>query len=137
VVAKRPVPAAKPRFATVGNTALRALYQDAEPFVAPMEELDIPMAERKSIQTLDECSCRWPIGDPQDAGFHFCGKNKVAGLPYCEFHARRAFQPPQARRGGGAGQGGRVAIPAVAQAPATEPAADVDAKADSDALAKA
>jgi GcrA cell cycle regulator len=102
-----------------------------------MEELDIPMAERKSIQTLDECSCRWPIGDPQDAGFHFCGKNKVAGLPYCEFHARRAFQPPQARRGGGAGQGGRVAIPAVAQAPATEPAADVDAKADSDALAKA
>jgi GcrA cell cycle regulator len=30
--------------------------------------------------------------------FHFCGKNKVPGLPYCEFHARRAFQPPQARR---------------------------------------
>jgi GcrA cell cycle regulator len=23
---------------------------------------------------------------------------KVAGLPYCEFHARRAFQPPQPRR---------------------------------------
>jgi GcrA cell cycle regulator len=32
------------------------------------------------------------------ADFHFCGKQKVAGLPYCEFHARRAFQPPQARR---------------------------------------
>ena len=32
------------------------------------------------------------------ADFHFCGKNKVPGLPYCEFHARRAFQPPQARR---------------------------------------
>ncbi len=137
VVAKRPVPAAKPRFANVGNTALRALYQDAEPYVAPMEELDIPMAERKSIQSLDECSCRWPIGDPQDAGFHFCGKNKVPGLPYCEFHARRAFQPPQARRGGGAGQGGRVAIPATVQATASEPAGDVETKADSDVLAKA
>ena len=93
---KRP---AKPRFAQIGNPALRALYQpDAEPYTPPAEELVIPLAERKTIQTLVECSCRWPIGDPQMADFHFCGKNKVPGLPYCEFHARRAFQPPQARR---------------------------------------
>ena len=82
-----------------GNPAFRALYQpEAEPYVPPVEELVIPLAERKTIQTLTECSCRWPIGDPQMADFHFCGKNKVPGLPYCEFHARRAFQPPQARR---------------------------------------
>lgn len=113
VAVKRPP--AKPRFANVGNTALRALYQESEPFVAPVEELVIPLAERRSIQTLEECSCRWPIGDPQEAEFHFCGKPKVTGLPYCEFHARRAFQPPQSRRGGGAGQTQRlptVAIPA-------------------------
>lgn len=93
--------ATKPRFAAApaGNPALRALYQpEAEPFVPSVEELVIPVAERKSIQTLVECSCRWPIGDPQMAEFHFCGKNKVPGLPYCEFHARRAFQPPQPRR---------------------------------------
>jgi len=90
---------AKPRFQQIGNPALRALYQpDAEPYQQPLEELDIPMAERKSIQTLTECSCRWPIGDPQTPEFHFCGKGKVRGLPYCEFHARRAFQPPQPRR---------------------------------------
>jgi GcrA cell cycle regulator len=92
-------PAAKPRFSTIGNPALRALYQpDADAYVPPVEELVIPLAERKSIQTLTECSCRWPIGDPQAAEFHFCGKDKVPGLPYCEFHARRAFQPPQPRR---------------------------------------
>ncbi|MGD9806630.1 MAG: GcrA family cell cycle regulator [Hyphomicrobiaceae bacterium] len=116
----RPVPAkrppAKPRFTNVGNTALRALYQDAEPYVAPVEELVIPMAERRSIQSLEECSCRWPIGDPQEADFHFCGKTKVAGLPYCEFHARRAFQPPQSRRSGGHVQ--RQPIPQIATAPA-------------------
>jgi GcrA cell cycle regulator len=90
---------AKSRFATLGNPALRALYHpEAEPFVPSVEELVIPLAERKSIQTLTECSCRWPIGDPQAGDFHFCGKNKVPGLPYCEFHARRAFQPPQPRR---------------------------------------
>jgi GcrA cell cycle regulator len=54
--------------------------------------------ERKYIQTLTETCCRWPIGDPQQSDFHFCGKKKVTGLPYCEVHARRAFQPPQARR---------------------------------------
>jgi GcrA cell cycle regulator len=89
----------KTRFAPQGNPALRALYQpEAEPFTSSVEELVIPLKERRTIQTLTECSCRWPIGDPQAADFHFCGKNKVAGLPYCEFHARRAFQPPQPRR---------------------------------------
>ncbi|MGD9785886.1 MAG: GcrA family cell cycle regulator, partial [Hyphomicrobiaceae bacterium] len=53
---------------------------------------------RKTIQTLAECHCRWPIGDPQSADFHFCGKEKVAGLPYCQFNARRAYQPPQSKR---------------------------------------
>lgn len=96
---KRPVPNGKSRFPQSGNPTVRALYHpEAEPFIPAVEELDIPMAERKTIQTLSECSCRWPIGDPQLAEFHFCGKNKVPGLPYCEFHARRAFQPPQARR---------------------------------------
>jgi GcrA cell cycle regulator len=89
----------KPRFANVGNPALRNLYLgDTEPYVPPAEELVIPLNERKYIQTLTDTCCRWPIGDPQLADFHFCGKKKIAGLPYCEVHARRAFQPPQARR---------------------------------------
>ncbi|CAN1723870.1 GcrA cell cycle regulator [Hyphomicrobium sp. 1Nfss2.1] len=89
---------AKTRMAQTGNPAFRALYQEADVYVPPAEEMVIPLNERKTIQTLTECSCRWPIGDPQASDFHFCGKNKVPGLPYCEFHARRAFQPPQARR---------------------------------------
>ena len=94
--AKRP---GKSRFGSIGNPALRALYHpEAEAYTPPVEELVIPMAERKTIQTLGDCNCRWPIGDPQLVDFHFCGKDKVTGLPYCEFHARRAFQPPQPRR---------------------------------------
>jgi len=64
----------------------------------PYEELVIPVAERKTIQTLDDDSCRWPIGDPQEQDFHFCGKTKLPGISYCEFHARHAYQPPQQRR---------------------------------------
>lgn len=97
-VAKRPV---KPKFAAVGNTALQRLYQaDVEPYVPSAEEVSIPLKERKSIQSLNECNCRWPIGDPQQTDFHFCGRDKMQGLPYCEVHARRAYQPPQPRRGG-------------------------------------
>ena len=90
---------AKPRFAPVGNVALRQPFQfEAEPYVSTYEELDIPVSERKSLLDLVEASCRWPIGDPQNAEFHFCNHSKIAGLPYCEFHARRAFQPVQPRR---------------------------------------
>ncbi|MBX9863485.1 MAG: GcrA cell cycle regulator [Hyphomicrobium sp.] len=109
----------KTRFAQQGNPALRALYQpEAEPYTPQAEELVIPMKERRSIQTLTECSCRWPIGDPQASDFHFCGKNKVNGLPYCEFHARRAFQPPQPRRR----EREIERLPALASASSKEPA---------------
>jgi len=69
-----------------------------EPYIRTFEELVIPLEERASILSLKETSCRWPIGDPQHDDFHFCGKGKLDGLPYCEFHARRAFQPAQNRR---------------------------------------
>jgi GcrA cell cycle regulator len=83
----------------IGNPIFRSLYlNDTEPYVPPAEEVLIPLNERKYIQTLTETCCRWPIGDPQQPDFHFCGKTKIPGLPYCEVHARRAFQPPQARR---------------------------------------
>ena len=110
---------AKPRFAQTGNTAFRALYQgDAEPYTPQFEELVIPEKERKYITTLTDSCCRWPIGDPQHADFHFCGKGKVTGLPYCEFHARRAFQPPQARRR----DMGHAALPPIVASPEPQPA---------------
>jgi len=94
--ARRPMKARLP--GSAASSPLRSLYLTDEPYVPPAEELVIPLAERKYIQTLTESSCRWPIGDPQQPEFHFCGKSKIPGLPYCEVHARRAFQPPQARR---------------------------------------
>ncbi len=114
---------ARSRFASTGNPALRALYHpDSEPFVPSEEELVIPLAERKTIRTLIESSCRWPIGDPQYPDFHFCGKKKVQGLPYCEHHARRAFQPPQARRKTGRDAEQRPVIAAQPASSKPEPA---------------
>jgi GcrA cell cycle regulator len=107
------------RVANVGNTAFRQMLEaDLSP--SPMsiiEEIEIPVGERKTLQQLTEGMCRWPIGDPQQADFHFCGRNKVTGLPYCEAHARRAYQPPQPRR-----RDREVSIPTLPALSAKEPA---------------
>lgn len=47
------------------------------------------------IMELTKQTCRWPIGDPRQTGFHFCGALPRTGefvpgktSPYCEFHHR-------------------------------------------------
>ena len=60
-------------------------------------DLVIPPNERKTLRTLKGNECRWPYGDPRQVDFYYCGKPKVAGHPYCEFHMRRAFQPSRPR----------------------------------------
>ena len=39
----------------------------------------------------DDQACAWPIGDPCNAGFHFCGERKVFGSSYCSKHAAAAY----------------------------------------------
>jgi GcrA cell cycle regulator len=68
---------------------------DTEPIITE-PEIFIPVGQRKKITELaDIGECKWPIGDPREPDFHFCAGKQVRGLPYCDFHARRAFQPPQ------------------------------------------
>jgi GcrA cell cycle regulator len=40
-----------------------------------------------TILTLGEHACRWPIGDPDQAGFGFCGARRASHSSYCEGHA--------------------------------------------------
>lgn len=47
---------------------------------------------------LDARMCRWPNGDPKEETFNFCGCDAIAGLPYCEVHARAAYQVPTRTR---------------------------------------
>ena len=40
------------------------------------------LSNNKGYMTLLDLklnSCRWPIGEPKDADFHFCGKDTVTG----------------------------------------------------------
>lgn len=53
----------------------------------------VPHGERRGIMDIRDSQCRWPIGDPQRADFHFCHRDSLAGLPYCHAHSVRALHP--------------------------------------------
>lgn len=69
----------------------------AEAYVSSSPELVIPINERKQLVDLTSSDCCSPIGDPKEKDFHFCGRPRVVGLPYCEHHARRNYQPAYSR----------------------------------------
>lgn len=50
--------------------------------------------------TLGSHMCKWPIGDPSNDGFTFCGRRSQEG-PYCMEHARVAYQPQQSKKKAG------------------------------------
>ena len=81
-----------------GNTALAHAYElDVEPEPELADNI-IPLGQRRTLLELNEATCRWPIGDPGTADFFFCGGKSASGLPYCAYHSRVAYQPPNARR---------------------------------------
>ena len=81
-----------------GNTALMQAYDfDIEAEPAFVDNV-IPLGQRRTLLELTEETCRWPIGDPGQPDFFFCGGQSITGLPYCAYHSRVAYQPPNARR---------------------------------------
>ena len=51
----------------------------------------------KTVANLEAKDCRWPIGDPRQEDFHFCGAHRMPGRPYCELHWRMSLQPERTR----------------------------------------
>ena len=53
---------------------------------------------KTTLLDLNERVCKWPIGHPDEAGFHFCGKASKPSFPYCEEHCLVAYQAQLPRR---------------------------------------
>jgi hypothetical protein len=45
-----------------------------------------------TIHTLTPHGCRWPIGEPEDASFGFCGRLRAGAGPYCAGHGPMAVR---------------------------------------------
>ena len=59
-----------------------------------VSDTPVHKGENLSLVELDNHTCRWPIGDPKDENFHFCGKKIRLGQTYCEEHAAIAYVKP-------------------------------------------
>jgi GcrA cell cycle regulator len=60
---------------------------------APTLTAPEPHSTRVGITLLQLTSktCHWPLGDPQQSNFAFCGDVSLDGCPYCEAHAKIAY----------------------------------------------
>ncbi len=53
---------------------------------------EITRGRISDIMDLNRHTCRWPIGDPGEENFSYCGARVSEGLPYCQHHASIAYQ---------------------------------------------
>ena len=56
-------------------------------------EKDFEPENPKQLEELDENSCKWPIGHPNEKSFYFCGRSSLKDFSYCKLHLLYAFQP--------------------------------------------
>ena len=47
----------------------------------------------KQLEELDEDSCKWPLGHPDEKNFYFCGRSSLKDFSYCKLHLLYAYQP--------------------------------------------
>ena len=84
--APRAIAAAAPRRTRARSSWTRA----AAPHTAPQSRLKrveaLDLAPTADLLTLNERSCRWPIGHPNEPEFGFCGRERQANVSYCADH---------------------------------------------------
>lgn len=94
----KPQPTTEPK--SVAKPAPQKIQiENDEEDIALAKSMALPVQEKSkkeffSLTDLDNHTCRWPIGDPKDENFHFCGKKVRLGQTYCEEHAAIAYVKP-------------------------------------------
>ena len=56
-------------------------------------EKDFEPENPKQLEELDESSCKWPMGHPNEKTFYFCGRSSLKDFSYCKLHLLYAYQP--------------------------------------------
>ena len=56
-------------------------------------EKDFEPENPKQLEELDENSCKWPLGHPDEERFYFCGSSSLKDFSYCKLHLLHAYQP--------------------------------------------
>lgn len=80
-----------PRVMAAGALAVKVVEEPEEaPAPQPAAEV-VPITGGVGLMDLKVSSCRWPLGDPSQDDFRYCGARCVAGDTYCRAHSEQAF----------------------------------------------
>ena len=75
------------------TNVLRAKRGRKSKFKSLIIEKDFEPENPKQLEELDENSCKWPIGHPDEKNFYFCGRSSLKDFSYCKLHLLYAYQP--------------------------------------------
>ncbi len=62
-------------------------------------EKDFEPENPKQLEELDDNTCKWPIGHPDEKSFYFCGRSSLKDFSYCKLHLLYAYQPKGKKEG--------------------------------------
>ena len=62
-------------------------------FKSLLIDKDFEPENPKKLEELDESSCKWPVGHPEEKSFYFCGRSSLKDFSYCKLHLLYAYQP--------------------------------------------
>ncbi len=78
---------------SVQESKLKSRRSGKNRFKSLIIEKDFEPENPKQLEELDENSCKWPLGHPNEKNFYFCGRSSLKDFSYCKLHLLYAYQP--------------------------------------------
>ena len=78
---------------SIDNKNLKLKRGRKSKFKSLIIEKDFEPENPKQLEELDDNSCKWPIGHPDESSFYFCGRTSLKDFSYCKLHLLYAYQP--------------------------------------------
>ena len=79
--------------AAMENNKIKLRKGKKSKFKSLIIEKDFEPENPKQLEDLDENSCKWPVGHPNEKKFYFCGRSSLKDFSYCKLHLLYAYQP--------------------------------------------
>ena len=75
------------------NSKVKSVKGRRSKFKSLIIEKDFEPENPKQLEELDDNTCKWPIGHPDEKSFYFCGRSSLKDFSYCKLHLLYAYQP--------------------------------------------
>lgn len=85
----------KANHSNIGKWTHSSKPVEVEPLDASLvikDDAEIPAGQRSTVFESGIGKCRWPVGDPLNKDFFWCGGDVVPGKSYCVGHYRRSHR---------------------------------------------